>query len=321
MTLSIIFVLGGLAALAIGGEFLVRGGVGLAQKAGLQPLLIGLVIIGFGTSMPELVTSVEAARAGSPDIAWGNIVGSNIANSLLVLGVAAMVTPIVLGGEGVRRDPMVALAASVVLAVLVWTGAAHFLIGLALVLMLIAYIVTRYVMGRGKGVAPAGPAAVDGSEEASGPPPEGWAKPLVQTAFGLVILLVGGRFLVSGAIDLAGAFGMSETLIGLTVVAIGTSLPELVTSAIAAWRGQSGVALGNVLGSNLYNILGIGGATMMMSPVAIPRTMAALDIPVLLLSAVAIALIAAFTKGIGRVLGTIFTVLYLGYLATLVVMA
>ena len=311
MTLSILFVLGGLAALAIGGECLVRGGVGLAQKAGFQPLLIGLVIIGFGTSMPELVTSVEAARAGSPDIAWGNIIGSNIANSLLVLGVAAMVTPIVLGNAGVRRDPMVALAASVLLAVLAWTGAAHFLIGFALVLMLIAYVVTRYLMERGKGVAPAGPAAVAGGEEASGPPPTGWAKPLVQTAFGLVILLAGGRFLVSGAIDLAGAFGMSETLIGLTVVAIGTSLPELVTSAIAAWRGQSGVALGNVLGSNLYNILGIGGAS----------TMVLLDIPVLLLSAVAIALIAAFAKGIGRMMGAIFTVLYLGYLTTLVVIA
>ncbi|MXP26147.1 calcium/sodium antiporter [Altererythrobacter indicus] len=315
MIFSIICVLGGLAALAIGGEFLVRGGVGLAQKAGLQPLLIGLVVIGFGTSMPELVTSVEAARAGSPDIAWGNIVGSNIANSLLVLGVAAMVAPIVLSGKGDRRDPMVVLAASVVLLVLAWSGVAHVLIGLALVLLLIAYIVSRYWTDRGTETASEVP------EEASGPPPAGWGKPMVQTAVGLAILLVGGRFLVSGAIDLSRAFGMSETLIGLTVVAIGTSLPELVTSAIAAWRGQSGVALGNVLGSNLYNILGIGGATMMMSPVAIPRTMLTLDIPLMVMSAVAIALIAAFAKGIGRVLGGFFTVLYLAYLGALVAMA
>ncbi|RKF20642.1 sodium:calcium antiporter [Altericroceibacterium spongiae] len=314
MIFSILSVLGGLAALAVGGEVLVRGAVGVARKTGLQPLLIGLVVIGFGTSMPELVTSVQAARAGSPNIAWGNIVGSNIANSLLVLGMAATVTPIILNGKGTRRDPLVVLTASALFAVLAWTGAEHWLLGIALLALLASYILARYVMERSDDTAPV-------ENETANPTPQGWSKPLVETILGLAALLIGGHILVSGSIELAGALGMSETLIGLTVVAIGTSLPELVTSIIAAWRGQSGVALGNVLGSNLYNILGIGGMTMALAPSAIPRSMVSIDIPLVLLSALTIALLCTFAKGMGRILGAFFTALYFGYLALLVVTA
>ncbi|MXO84492.1 calcium/sodium antiporter [Altererythrobacter aurantiacus] len=324
--MAIAFLLGGLILLVVGGELLVRGAVGLAEKAGVSALVIGLVIVGFGTSMPELVTSVEAAMAGSPAIAWGNIVGSNIANSLLILGAAAMVAPIAINAANRLRDPAVALAASILLLLLAMTAIGSVLVGVLLLGGLIAYIAWCYVEERRVEPATVHNAPYDRSqalemtdtglhEESTG-----WTKPLLLTVVGLAVLIGGGRLLVTGAIDLALLAGLTETLIGLTIVAVGTSLPELVTSVIAARKGEVEVAFGNVVGSNIYNILGIGGATMLLAPGSIPANLLPLDIGLVLVSALVI-LALAFIRGVTRLPGLALLLAYFAYLGFLVLNA
>lgn len=322
MITAIALVAAGLVLLVAGGEMLVRGAVGLAEKAGVSPLVIGLVIVGFGTSMPELVTSVEAAMAGSPAIAWGNIVGSNIANSLLILGAAALVAPMAITSQNRWRDPGVALGASVILLLLSVSGTGIALIGAALLASLFGYIAWCYREERLAEPAIVHNAPYDRAQALETvdtglhPSVGGWSKPVTFTFLGLAVLVGGGKLLVSGAIDLARLAGLTETLIGLTIVAIGTSLPELVTSVIAARKGEAGVAFGNVVGSNIYNILGIGGATMLLSPKAIPSNLLPLDIGLMSLAAVAILALALF-RGVSRpsamwLLGTYG--IYLSYL-------
>ena len=327
MALAILFLIIGLCALVFGGELLVRGAVGLAERAGISALVIGLFIVGFGTSMPELVTSVEAALAGSPDIAWGNIVGSNIANSLLILGAAAVIAPIAITSANRLRDPAVAIGSSLVLAGLAVTGFGHWLIGLLLVAILLAYIFHCYRQERA--VEPESvhnapydrSLAMEMSDSGLHSKPIGWGRPIMLTLVGLVVLIGGGRLLVSGAIDLATLAGLSETLIGLTIVAVGTSLPELVTSVIAARKGEAEVAFGNVVGSNIYNILGIGGATMLMAPGQIPTDLIPLDIGLMTASAIAILLLIGWRGGVGRIYGLTLIVSYCVYLAILVAKA
>ena len=250
MTGSLILVAIGLVALAIGGELLVRGAVGIARKLGVSTLFTGLVIVGAATSMPEMVASIQAVLAGSPEIAWGNIVGSNIANSLLILGGAAVVAPIVLAGIG-RRDSVVALLVTLAAAGIAYTGYADRYVGVALLVALVVYIVWRYRH-------PPAKAEVE-AEETTAPP--NFLLSLVFFVAGVAALVFGGGWLVTGAIEIASDLGVSETVIGLTIVAVGTSLPELAASAVAAFRGHAELALGNVLGSNIFNILLIGGVT------------------------------------------------------------
>nr|WP_206675014.1 calcium/sodium antiporter [Alteripontixanthobacter muriae] len=312
----------GLLALVLGGEILVRGAVGLAAKAGVQPLVIGLVVVGFGTSMPELVTSVEASLAGSPAIAWGNIVGSNLANSLLILGIAALVTPIAIASDNRLRDPVFALAGSVLLALLAITGLGSVLAGLILLACLFAYIGWAYIDGRRRYSAGTGsPSGMDGDEFAGAASEDGWTKPVMLTLLGLAILIGGGRMLVIGAIDLARIAGLTETLIGLTIVAIGTSLPELVTSVIAARKGEAGVAFGNVIGSNIYNIFGIGGAAMLLAPAGLPKDLWPADIGLVVASALAIFLLVLFPRAVTRVPAVALVALYAAYLVYLIVNA
>ncbi|MEM8726210.1 MAG: calcium/sodium antiporter, partial [Pseudomonadota bacterium] len=300
MTEAILLSIAGLVGLAIGGELLVRGAVGIAQKLGVSTLFTGLVIVGFATSMPEMVASVQASLAGSPEIAWGNIVGSNLANTLLILGVSALVMPIALTGTG-RRDAVVALG----LTLLLWALAASQLgarwIGFAFLAGIIAYIVWRYRH-------PGGAAVDDDGENA---PANG---PIATVLFviGLGILVAGGNALVTGAIELATIFGVSETVIGLTVVAVGTSLPELAASIAAALRGKSGLALGNVVGSNIYNILLIGGATMSIAPFALPVSLSGLQMALLTGSAVLLLLLLWFAKSIGRLIGAALLAAFVG---------
>lgn len=318
------FLLAGLVALVAGGELLVRGAVGLAERAGVSALVIGLVIVGFGTSMPELVTSVEAAFAGSPAIAWGNIVGSNIANSLLILGAAALVAPIVIGPNNPVRDPAIALGASLVLLGLAATGSGHAAIGGAMILSLCAYVFWCYREERRPRpfVAHNAPynraQALEMTDAGLHRRTGGWWRPVGFTLVGLAVLIGGGRLFVSGAIDLARIAGMSETLVGLTVVAVGTSLPELVTSLIAARKGETEVAFGNVVGSNIYNILGIGGATMLLAPGAIPTDLLPLDVALVIASAAAILLLALIFRGVGRFPAIVLLASYAFYLAHLV---
>ncbi|MEO0464570.1 MAG: sodium:calcium antiporter [Pseudomonadota bacterium] len=303
MLKAILLSLAGLVGLAVGGELLVRGAVGIANKLGLSTLVTGLVIVGFATSMPEMVASVQASLAGSPQIAWGNVVGSNLANTLLILGTSALVAPIVLSGSG-RRDAVVALAATLLLWALVLSGIGARWIGIALLVGILAYIAWRYLYPGGVPLEEEGP-----QEEVNG---------LLAGALfvgGLVILVLGGDALVTGAIALATIFSVPETVIGLTVVAVGTSLPELAASIAAALRGKSGLALGNVVGSNIYNILLIGGATMTIAPLPLPASLGGVQMALLTASAAVLLLLMWKAKSIGRLVGTALVAVFAGNVA------
>ncbi len=296
MLTLIALVVAGLVGLTIGGELLVRGAVAIAHRLGISNLVTGVVIMGAATSMPEMVASVEAALIGSPGIAWGNVVGSNIANSLLILGATALVAPIVMHGVG-KRDAVVALVATLVLWALTYTQMADAWIGALLLALLVVYILWRINHPR---------ADVSDEDEVDGAKKEP-ALPLAIVLFvvGLAILIGGGQLLVTGAIDLAARLGVSDAVIGLTVVAVGTSLPELAASVAAAVRGRSDLAVGNVVGSNIYNILLIGGATMTIAPLPVSAEMLDLELPVLAASALLLLLLCRYAKRIGRGLGAL----------------
>lgn len=296
-----IHLIAGLVLLLGGGELLVRGAVRLAAAIGLSPLVIGLTVVGFGTSTPELVTSIEAALSGTPGIAIGNIVGSNIANILLILGTAALIFPIAVGSAALRRDGTIMLGAAVLFAVLSALMPLGRLLGAGFVVVLLAYVV---IIVRVELRANARPGALFDKalalEEAdpglsSGADSKGGL--LLAAGFciaGLALLISGGSLLVDGAVSLASQMGVSDTIIGLTIVAVGTSLPELITSVIAALRRQADVAFGNIVGSNIYNILGIGGVTALMAPLTVPARIVSFDNIAMVLAS-AIVLFFAFT--------------------------
>ena len=318
--MTIVLLLGGLVLLVIGGELLVRGAVAIAGKLGVSPLMIGLTIVGMGTSMPELAASLQAALAGSPGIALGNIVGSNIANTLLILGVAAILAPIAVARGTLLRDGGVGLLAACALLAIAWTTGLGRVAGLALVVMMIGYLVVAYRKERSaaahsaafeKAVALENVDPALSPEGARGP---GWAVSLAFLLAGLGCIVGGGTLLVNAAVALAIEFGMSETLVGLTIVAVGTSLPELVTSAVAAIRKQSEVALGNVLGSNIYNVFFIGGVTGIISPTPVPEAIARFDLPVLV-GVSLLAMVLAWTgTRLSRVEGLCLVAVYAVYL-------
>lgn len=304
MTVALLFLLVGLVALVIGGEMLVRGAVGIGGKAKLSPLVIGVVVVGLGTSMPEFVTSVEAVLAGSPQLAWGNIVGSNIANILLILGLSAVVAPIALPGGGFLRDPVFGLIAAVLVLLLALAEIAHVAIGVMFLALMVACLLYSL---RKERIAPV---PQEEAEETGG-----WGKPVILTVIGLGVLIVGGQMLVNGAIDLARIFGMSEALIGVTVVAIGTSLPELVTAVVAARKGEPEVAFGNVAGSNLYNILLIGGATLVMAPEPLPRALLPFDLFLMTGAAFALVVLAFARRKVSRRSGIVLLAGYAVFMA------
>jgi cation:H+ antiporter len=305
--MSALLILLGFLGLVAGGELLVRGAVGAARIARVSPMLIGLTLVGFGTSTPELVTSLQAAFADAPGIAVGNIVGSNICNVLLILGVAATVAPIAVRRAEIRRDGSAVLLATAFGIALMLGGSLGRLAGLALVAALAAYLaVAIWTTPRS-------------AEDGDVTPPLG--RSLVQFGLGLVLTVVGARMLVAGAIDAAAALGVSEAVIGLTIVAIGTSLPELVTSVVAARRGAADVALGNVLGSNLFNLLGILGATALAHPIAVPEGILRGDVWVMAAATVALVFVAVTGWRITRTEGVALLTAYGGYLTWLVATA
>jgi cation:H+ antiporter len=302
MILDLLLIAGGLVGLFAGGESLVRGSLGLAQRLGLSPMLIGLTVVGFGTSMPELLVSLDAALRGAPEIAIGNIVGSNIANILLIVGVAAVVWPIRPDGPPPRRDLLAMLAAAMVLLPVFAWGMVTRPMGAALMAGLALYLWAAFRDPDGKVAAVAG----------SVPPPVLGA--LLRVGVGLVALVVGARLLVDGSISLARAAGLSEAFIGLSIVAVGTSLPELATSLVAALRRQSAIAIGNVVGSNIFNVLGILGATALITPVPVAARFLAFDWPVMLAASLALAGLVALRPAIGRPAGVLLLVAYAAYL-------
>ena len=313
--MSYLLILGGLVLLAAGGEFLVRGAVGLAQILRISPLLAGLTIVGFGTSTPELATSIQAAMAGSPGIALGNVIGSNIANILLILGASAVLLPLVVQPAAFKRDA-IALAGSTALCVVaVLMGTIGALTGVVLLAALVAYIVWAYRSEKEAGDAEA-ERHVTEAGDAAPQTHNGWILGLMVVA-GLAGAIFGAKLLVEGAVELASAAGISEAVIGLTIVAVGTSLPELVACMVAVRKNHPEVALGNVVGSNIYNVLGILGATAIIHPLQVPAEIARLDIWVLV--AVTALLLVQLRSGwkISRSEGALLLVLYAGYTAFL----
>ncbi len=312
--LDALFVLGGLVLLLGGGEALVRGAVSIARRLGVSPLVIGLTLVGFGTSAPELTTSLQAALGGAPGIAVGNVVGSNIANLLLILGLAALVAPIAVDRRALKRDGSMLVATTLGVGALLIFDLTSRPLGLAMVAFLVAYVVFVYLAERR---ATADASAALHVEEAAAVAPAGWGLSLVLALGGLVGVVGGASLLVEGAVALATRAGVSETLIGLTLVAVGTSLPELATSAIAARRGQGEVALGNLVGSNIFNLLGILGVTAAVTPLAVPPEIAALDAWVMG-AVTALALLLAVTgQRVTRGEGALLLALYAGYVAYL----
>lgn len=275
----------GLVLLIAGGEFLVRGAVQVATSLGVSPLVIGLTLVGFGTSTPELVTSVQAALSDAPGIAYGNIVGSNIANILLIVGIAALISPMVIASAALRRDGAVMVAVAIAFSLIAFAMPPGRIVGALFVALLATYVYVAF--RQEKAAAPSGHGAVydkslalqetDAALAPPAAPPRSLAISALIALGGLVLVVLGGRFLVDGAVSLARGFGISETVIGLTIVAVGTSMPELVTSIVAGIRKQGDVAFGNIVGSNIYNILGIGGFTALIAPGAVPAEIVSFD--------------------------------------------
>ena len=308
----------GLVLLIVGGELLVRGAVQIATGLGVSPLVIGLTLVGFGTSTPELVTSVQAALSAAPGIAYGNIVGSNIANILLIAGIAALLSPIIVASSALKRDGLVMVAVAVAFAAAAAVMPMGRGVGAIFVLALAGYIFLAFRQERA--AAPDHGAVYDKSlalqevDPALAPPasPKGTLLTSVLIAIGgLVLVVFGGKLLVDGAVSLARGFGISETVIGLTIVAVCTSMPELVTSVVAGLKKQGDVAFGNIVGSNIYNILGIGGFTALIAPGVVPAEIVSFDNLVMI--GVSLALLAFAWTGL-RVARWEGAVLLIGYL-------
>ena len=258
-----ILILAGFVLLFVGGEALVRGSVGVARKVGMSELIIGLTLVGFGTSLPEMVTSLQALSTGAVGLSVGNVIGSNVANVLLVIGAAALVAPILTQPRALARDGIFMVAVTILFAVLVYFDLFTRAAGIALVALLLFYLVGSIILDR-RGNSAAATMHAEEAEEFDADDPI-WIS-LLLTLGGIAGVIFGARFLVDGGSQAARLFGVSETVIGISIVAIGTSLPELVTAIMAARKGKADVALGNVLGSNVFNILGILGVSAIVYP-------------------------------------------------------
>lgn len=315
MTLmTFVYLIAGLVLLVAGAEVLVRGAAKLAAQFGIPPLIIGLTVVAFGTSAPETAVSVQAALDGSGDLAIGNVVGSNIANVLLILGMTALVAPLIVSRQLIRLDVPIMIGASLLTFGLAWDGSLSRLDGALLFAGVVAYTgFLIYSARKDKGGDDDEFAKEFGLDEA--PKPYAWAINLGLIIAGLVLLVTGSNFLVEGAVTLARALGISELVIGLTVVAIGTSLPELATSILAAIKGERDIAVGNIVGSNIFNLLCVLGLASLVSPAAISVSPNALafDFPVMI--AVAVACLPIFFAGyrINRWEGLLFLAYYVAY--------
>lgn len=311
---SILVLLMGLSLLVLGGELLVRGSVATALKARISPLIVGLTVVSFGTSAPELFTSLSAALNGSSNIAVGNIVGSNIANIALILGITALVKPVLVERGILNRDAPLMILASLAM----WIVARNALItsteGSILLLAMAGFIGMMILYARRERKLQTESASDE--VDAYGKLAEKPGYQLVgMILLGGVGLYFGSGWFVRGAQDMATWAGVSERVIGLTVVAFGTSVPELVASVIAAVRGHAAMALGNVIGSNLFNILLVLGATASIRPLEVDPAILSWDIWWMI--GLALALIPlALSKKIGRVKGAALVLLYIGYIAT-----
>jgi cation:H+ antiporter len=301
-----LLVTGGILCLGLGGSWLVDGASRIALKLGISPMVVGLTVVGFGTSMPEFSVSLMAALRGSGGLSLGNAVGSNIMNLLLVLGVAAVLVPIhVIGSRRLLyRDLSFGLVPAVVLIVFARSGFIGQRTALLLLAIFVVFIAMVVLQARGHGSEPV---------VVTGTLPRHFAL----TTIGIAILIGGSEMLVIGGVDLARRFGVSEALVGLTVVAFGTSLPELATSVVAVLKGQSEIGVGNVLGSNVFNLGLVVGTAFTIRPAAVPINVIRWDIPILVAATVVVGLFVLRDGRINRGEASFMLVLFAAYLVFL----
>lgn len=305
----------GLVLLIVGADLLVRGASRMALSFGISPLVVGLTVVALGTSAPEFAVSIRGALAGQADISLGNIVGSNILNILLILGISALIVPLVVDRQIVRQEIPIMIGASLLLFGLSLDGQISTPEGAVLFGGLMAYLVMLYVQSRRRPVE---------ELDLELPEPSGWDRHWgVQVGLivgGLGMLVLGAHWLVQAAVVFATWLGVSELVIGLTVVAVGTSLPEIATSIVAALRGQRDIAVGNIVGSNIFNILGVGGLTALVAPWPLPVSAALIsfDMQVMLAAAIACLPIVFSRHMISRWEGGVFFGYYFAYTAYLI---
>lgn len=328
--LSGLLLLGGFVLLVAGGEALVRGAGSLGRTMGLSSLIIGLTVVSFATSSPELAVSTGAALAGSPGLAVGNVVGSNIANILFVLGLTAVFGALTVRLQLIRADIPVMIVFSVLMVLLALDGTLSALEGGLLMVLLVVYLIALIVFARRQQRRGAAPDTAEAEHDDDGPGPHrtrlratttrSVLTDLVLVAVGVAMLVAGAQLLVAGATDIAEAFGVSDLIIGLTVVAIGTSLPELATSIIAVLRGEREMAVGNLVGSNIFNIGAVLGVTAIIAPGGISIDSAAVnfDMPVMVATALVLLPLAFTGQAIARWEGVLLFALYVCYVAYLV---
>lgn len=316
----------GLVALVVGAELLVRGASKLALSFGISPLVIGLTVVAFGTSAPEMAVSVQSAWSGQVDIALGNVVGSNIFNVLFILGVSALIVPLVVHQQIIRQEVPVMIGASLLLWAMAADGGISRWEGLLLASLVVGY--TFIIIRQSRREEATIKAAIKAEyDEAFGGGAKGWdahwGVQILLILVGLALLVMGANWLVEAAVTFAKQLGVSELVIGLTIVAAGTSLPEVATSILAAIRGERDIAVGNVVGSNIFNILAVLGISASVAPgdLAVAPSMLAFDLPIMV--AVAVACLPVFFSGstISRWEGVLFLALYVAYTLYLILYA
>ena len=316
MTGTLLVLLLGLVLLYLGAEGLVRGSASLALRLGVGPLLVGLTVVAFGTSAPEMMVSVKAAYLGQGDISVGNVVGSNICNIGLILGCSALIVPIKVASQIVRIDTPIMIAATALAIGLLYDGSLSRVEGSVFSALLIVYVVFSIRLAQREA---ADPLAREFSEEVK-VSRRGVVLDVLMVLAGLVMLVFGARFLVDAAMEIAKAAGLSEAVIGLTIVAVGTSLPEFATSVIAAVKKESDIAVGNIVGSNIFNILGILGVSAMITPLG-SSGITGVDLGVMAAFALALWGFSASGHRITRTEGLLVIAAYTGFTVWLVAQA
>ncbi len=303
----VLYLAGGLILLFVGAEGLIRGSSNLAIKMGITPLVVGLTVVAFGTSTPELVVSLKAALIGNSSISLGNVVGSNIANIALILGVAALIRPLDVHAKVIMREIPIMIGISVLLLLLLMDGELGFFDGLVFVFGLITYLIVNVMMARKEKNTEVDSEFTEGLKSKLGIPIS-----IILMIGGLGLLILGANLFVQSAVAIAKKFNVSDAIIGLTIVAIGTSLPELITSIVAAYKKEADIAIGNVVGSNVFNILGILGITALIIPVS-SVGISYIDLGVMLFTAIILFPLSRTGFSISRFEGAILLIGYFGY--------
>lgn len=307
--ITLLQVAGGLLLLFLGGEVLVRGSVSLAKNFGISTFVIGLTVVAYGTSSPEMLISIQAVLDGYPDIATGNVIGSNISNILCVLGLTALVYPVAIDKNSNLKDTIFVMFVSILFYVMCILNLVSIYTGVLFILILVIYtfnLINNSKKKRNEIVVQEGDV-----------PDVLYKTPIaiILCFVGFALLVVGANFMIEGAVKLAKIAGVSEAIIGVTLVAFGGSVPELATSVVAAFRKNSEIALGNILGSNLFNILGIIGFSSLLKTIPVNPNFIKFDLPVMVISMLSMLLVVYFRPTLSRVVGGLFFISYIGYVS------